>query len=69
MKTGDYVTIRENPHDRSATGLVGLIRQVLPGAGIANCDLFRVAYTDHATGLRHIYPFSAGMLEPAPPRA
>lgn len=69
MKTGDYVTIRENPHDCSATGLVGLIRQVLPGAGIANCDLFRVAYTDPATGLRHTHPFSAGMLEPASPRA
>jgi len=69
MKTGDYVKIRENPHDHSATGLVGLIRQALPGAGIANCDLFRVAYTDPATSLRHMYPFSVVMLEPASPQA
>jgi len=65
MNAGHHVIIRDNPHDRTMTGIIGVIREVQPGAGLGGRDLFLVAYTDPFTGLRHSYPFSADMLKSA----
>lgn len=64
MNAGHHVIIRDNPHDRTMTGIIGVIREVQADAGLGGGDLFLVAYTDPFTGLNHTYPFSAGMLEP-----
>jgi len=65
MKTGDYVIIRQNPHDCTLVDVVGRVRKIQVGKGLSGCDLASVRYANPLTGDRATQPFAISNLEPA----
>ena len=58
VRLGDRVIITSNPHDYTASKILGTISAIGIEAGFGGCDLVDVSYEHPITGDAHELPFS-----------
>jgi len=63
LSPGAHVVIHFNPHDESASDIVGEVVSFQPGAGFMGCDLVYVRYERPRDGSIHELPFAAYNLD------